>query len=527
MGFIEEQQLESAYVMGTYARKPVELVRGRGMQVEDSEGRTYLDFVSGVGAVKMCIRDRRARCPPTTTPSSSPPARRSATPVSYTHLDVYKRQAEQRLAATLATMRGLPLDKKGARGSLLLPHESFVLHALSLIHILAATVTLYHRMPDGRYSAASNTVSVPFKVPERSLLPVTSGNAVLTEAHIDPNDPDTIWAEPEPLPMPLDTGRPINAVADFTWNADPGEDVQTLWQYSTDGGGSWANVDLSDADHAGIVTRENAGGWQSRAYLALDAPRTYAPVSYTHLVPGPAFATTSPDGELGSVVVTPPSATAVAGDSKLVDDFLATVSGVGEGQALAYQWQVQLSGGWANLPGQTGERTHLSVANLEAGVHTLRLSLIHILAAPAAGTWTVESSKSAYAIGETLHFTSTYAANAGTCTKAERQWYSWGEGDSSWRPEGQAVTLEGEDIDRKTWKDTFERPVDAGDYGRQWKAVATLGTPDETVSVSTNIVTIAVVPQTPDAVCGVPTPTSIPVSWTALDDVDGLSLIHI
>ncbi|MFR4804476.1 MAG: hypothetical protein ACLT98_14865, partial [Eggerthellaceae bacterium] len=34
-------------------------------------------------------------------------------------------------------------------------------------------------------------------------------------------------------------------------------------------------------------------------------------------VPGPAFATTSPDGELGSVVVTPPSATAVAGDAKL------------------------------------------------------------------------------------------------------------------------------------------------------------------------------------------------------------------
>ena len=53
MGSIEEQQLESAYVMGTYARKPVELVRGRGMQVEDSEGRTYLDFVSGVGAVSL------------------------------------------------------------------------------------------------------------------------------------------------------------------------------------------------------------------------------------------------------------------------------------------------------------------------------------------------------------------------------------------------------------------------------------------------------------------------------------------
>ena len=53
MGFIEEQQLESAYVKGTYARKPVELVRGRGMRVEDAEGRTYLDFVSGVGAVSL------------------------------------------------------------------------------------------------------------------------------------------------------------------------------------------------------------------------------------------------------------------------------------------------------------------------------------------------------------------------------------------------------------------------------------------------------------------------------------------
>ncbi len=53
MDFNGERQLESEYVMGTYARKPVELVRGRGMEVEDSEGRTYLDFVSGVGAVSL------------------------------------------------------------------------------------------------------------------------------------------------------------------------------------------------------------------------------------------------------------------------------------------------------------------------------------------------------------------------------------------------------------------------------------------------------------------------------------------
>lgn len=53
MNFNEERQLESTYVMGTYTRKPVELVRGRGMRVEDAEGRTYLDFVSGVGAVSL------------------------------------------------------------------------------------------------------------------------------------------------------------------------------------------------------------------------------------------------------------------------------------------------------------------------------------------------------------------------------------------------------------------------------------------------------------------------------------------
>ncbi|RDB66861.1 aminotransferase class III-fold pyridoxal phosphate-dependent enzyme [Eggerthella sinensis] len=53
MSFNEERLLESEYVMGTYARKPVELVRGRGMEVEDADGRTYLDFVSGVGAVSL------------------------------------------------------------------------------------------------------------------------------------------------------------------------------------------------------------------------------------------------------------------------------------------------------------------------------------------------------------------------------------------------------------------------------------------------------------------------------------------
>lgn len=53
MGYLEERHLEQTYVMDTYARKPVELVSGRGMEVTDAEGRTYLDFVAGVGAVSL------------------------------------------------------------------------------------------------------------------------------------------------------------------------------------------------------------------------------------------------------------------------------------------------------------------------------------------------------------------------------------------------------------------------------------------------------------------------------------------
>ncbi len=36
------------YIMNTYTRQPLVLVKGRGMKVYDSDGREYLDFVSGV-----------------------------------------------------------------------------------------------------------------------------------------------------------------------------------------------------------------------------------------------------------------------------------------------------------------------------------------------------------------------------------------------------------------------------------------------------------------------------------------------
>jgi acetylornithine/N-succinyldiaminopimelate aminotransferase len=45
--------LDAEFHMHTYARKPVMFVRGEGMRLTDDEGREYLDFVAGIGAVNL------------------------------------------------------------------------------------------------------------------------------------------------------------------------------------------------------------------------------------------------------------------------------------------------------------------------------------------------------------------------------------------------------------------------------------------------------------------------------------------
>ncbi len=42
---------DAAYHFPTYARKPVLFVEGRGMRLVDEDGRSYLDFLSGIGVV--------------------------------------------------------------------------------------------------------------------------------------------------------------------------------------------------------------------------------------------------------------------------------------------------------------------------------------------------------------------------------------------------------------------------------------------------------------------------------------------
>lgn len=49
MSLEQQQELESQYVMHTFGRKPIEIVSGKGMTVQDDKGASYLDFIAGIG----------------------------------------------------------------------------------------------------------------------------------------------------------------------------------------------------------------------------------------------------------------------------------------------------------------------------------------------------------------------------------------------------------------------------------------------------------------------------------------------
>jgi len=49
----ELQALERAHVIGTYARNPVEFVRGEGTRLWDAEGNEYLDFLAGISVAQI------------------------------------------------------------------------------------------------------------------------------------------------------------------------------------------------------------------------------------------------------------------------------------------------------------------------------------------------------------------------------------------------------------------------------------------------------------------------------------------
>ena len=47
------QELERRYAIGTYARAPVQFVRGAGVRLWDSEGNEYLDFLAGISVLNV------------------------------------------------------------------------------------------------------------------------------------------------------------------------------------------------------------------------------------------------------------------------------------------------------------------------------------------------------------------------------------------------------------------------------------------------------------------------------------------
>ena len=53
MSLAELQQLEQSSVIGSYARLPVEFVRGEGSRLWDAEGNEYLDFLCGISVTSL------------------------------------------------------------------------------------------------------------------------------------------------------------------------------------------------------------------------------------------------------------------------------------------------------------------------------------------------------------------------------------------------------------------------------------------------------------------------------------------
>jgi acetylornithine/succinyldiaminopimelate/putrescine aminotransferase len=47
------QEIERGYLMPTYARNPVEFVRGEGTRLWDSDGNEYLDFLAGISVAQV------------------------------------------------------------------------------------------------------------------------------------------------------------------------------------------------------------------------------------------------------------------------------------------------------------------------------------------------------------------------------------------------------------------------------------------------------------------------------------------
>ena len=118
------------------------------------------------------------------------------------------------------------------------------------------------------------------------------------------------------------------------------------------------------------------------------------------------------------------------------------------------------------------------------------------------GTWTAAANVSEADLGDELKLSAVYTPESGKFPNGdvEVQWYSWREGDKDWQPEGEKVRYKG---DGQSHTATLSHTVTSADYGRQWKLGVKASSPDESVTGSSNVVTVSITPPAPtDVACG-------------------------
>lgn len=101
----EQEALDSRYIMHTFGRKPVEFVEGRGMYLTDSEGKKYLDFLSGIGVCSL------GHCPEAVVDAITQQAAKLIHVSNYFYIE-HRGQVAKRLSELLNTGRSNAPDWK-------------------------------------------------------------------------------------------------------------------------------------------------------------------------------------------------------------------------------------------------------------------------------------------------------------------------------------------------------------------------------------------------------------------------------
>ena len=98
---MEIRKLDETYIEHTYHRHTPILMRGKGCKVYDSEGKAYVDLSAGITvnslgfsdpAWQTAVMSQLLQLQHASNRYYTAPQVLLAEPVSYTHLDVYKRQ---------------------------------------------------------------------------------------------------------------------------------------------------------------------------------------------------------------------------------------------------------------------------------------------------------------------------------------------------------------------------------------------------------------------------------------------------